>query len=484
MRRAQYHSVVAALVLATVGVLGIVGEGPVVTAQAAPPVFPVRANGAYLVDANNTPFPILGRVCWMVTRLSPAQYRAVLDDSAAKGFTAIEVKPPLAPNGFQHDSSGNLPFLKRLDGANWAGQVIPYNNINAEAPDFTTPNEAFWTGVDAFFAYAEQKGLLVMWFPAYVGYHNTDWWMDMMVANGATRMRNYGAWVANRYRNQRNLVWMIGGDKGTGQYPFSNAEMAAETAFVQGLKSVATVSTLYSSEWVRGSMSKDLFASDISLNGTYSSATDIINQGSRAWAFSPRTPAYAQEYPFEDAPNTGNVRPLTMYAWLSTIGGYLFGNGVFTSFEPSPDYRDYMNTPGTINAKHLNAFVRSISWHTLVPEITAVTANRGSTGAGNYVATAGNADRSLFLAYVPPSHPGNFTINMSVMGGTTTARWWDPNNGTYSSPTSDIPNSGNRQFTRPGNNSAGSGDWLLVLSTSAGTGTTPPAAPTNLSIIR
>jgi hypothetical protein len=466
-------------VFASVLRLGIIGEAPVATAQTASPAFPVRANGAYLIDANNNPFPILGRVCWMITRLSPANYRGVMDDSAAKGFTAIEVKPPLAPSGFQFDASGNLPFLKRLDGANWTGQVIPYSNINAEAPDFTTPNEAFWANVDAFFAYAEQKGLLVMWFPAYVGYNATDWWMDMMVANGATRMRTYGTWIANRYRNQKNLVWMIGGDKGTGQFPFNSNEMAVETAFVQGLKSVSTVSTLYSSEWLRGSMSKDLFASDISLNGTYASSTDIINQGARAWAYSPKTPAYAQEYPFEDLSGTGNVRPLTMYAWLSTIGGYLFGNGVFTDFESN--YPQYMNTAGTLHAQRLNTFIQSIAWYTLAPETTAITANKGSTGNQTWVASAVSSDRGLFVAYMPPSHGGSITVDMSVMRSVTTARWWDPTNGSYSTPTTGLPNSGGRTFTRPGNNSAGQGDWMLVLT--AGT-YTAPAPPTKVNIIR
>jgi hypothetical protein len=167
-------------------------------------------------------------------------------------MNAIEVKPPLAPEGYQFDANGNLPFLKRLDGATWSGQVIPYSDINSQAPDFTTPNEAFWAGVDAFLAYAEQKGLLVLWFPAYVGYDRTDWWMEMMVASGSTRMRTYGAWIANRYRSQKNLIWMLGGDKGTGAIPFNSSELAVESALIDGLKSVVTVSKEYSSEcpWV------------------------------------------------------------------------------------------------------------------------------------------------------------------------------------------------------------------------------------------
>lgn len=486
MFRARSRTIVAAVALSCLMVPDLEGRAPGATTEspAAPQVstqFPVRANGGTLVDVNGVPFPILGRVCWIVMPLSVADYRFVLDDTAAKGFNSIEVKAPITG---RPDGNGNLAFLKRLDGANWTGQVLPYNNINAEAPDFTTPNEAFWAGVDAFFAYAEQKGLLVFWFPAYVGYHNTDWWMEMMVANGSTKMRTYGAWVANRYRNQKNLVWMIGGDKGTGQFPFNASEMAVETAFVEGLKSVTTVAGEYSAEWLRGSITKDLLPQHITLNGTYASATDIINQGSRAWAWSPRVPAFAQEYPFEDLQGTGNVRPLTMYAWLSTIGGYLFGNGIFTSFEPNPDYRNYMNTPGTQNAQRLNAFIKSIPWHTLVPNNSAIVAGQGSTGNVTYIASARSTDGTLYVAYRPPNHTGSFTVNMSVMSGTSSARWWDPMSGAYANDASGLPNSGNRSFTPPGNNSAGSTDWMLVLSAGGSTTPPPPAAPTNVRIVR
>jgi hypothetical protein len=470
------------IALAGVFVLGIEDRGVLATpAPQAAAAFPVHSSGGTLVDANNVPFPILGRVTWMLTHRPVSEYRAVLDDTVAKGFNTIEVKPPISNEGFQRDGAGNLPFLKRLDGQNWNGQVLPYANINAEAPDFTTPNETFWQGIDAFFAYAEQKGLLVMWFPAYVGFHNTDWWMEMMVANGTTKMQSYGAWVANRYRNQKNLVWMIGGDKGTGAYPFSTQEMAVEVAFVNGLKSVATLSAEYSCEWVRNSICTDLLSQYITLNGTYSNSTEIVSQAARAWARSPRLPAFMQEYPFEN--NVDNVRPLTMYAWLSTIGGYLFGHGLFTEFAASPDYRNYMNTPGTQNAQHLNAFVKSIAWHTLVPNNTAIVGGQGSTANVSYIPGARSSDGSLYVAYRPPNHGGSFTVNMSVMSGTSSARWWDPMSGAYVNDATGIPNSGNRAFNVPGNNSAGQGDWLLVLSTGGGTTPPAPAAPTNVRIV-
>ena len=65
-------------------------------------------------------------------------------------------------------------------------------------------------------SYCESKGILVFLFPAYVGFQGGEQgWMQEMVANGTAKMQSYGAWIATRYQNQKNLVWMMGGDMGT-----------------------------------------------------------------------------------------------------------------------------------------------------------------------------------------------------------------------------------------------------------------------------
>src|SRR5882672_775250 len=103
----------------------------------AAPVFPVKysANSRYLVDQNNVPFPILGRTSWFITSLSVADYHTFIDDTAARGHTAIEL------HVLNHDPRGNhppfggnndLPFTKRLDGGSWSG-TLTYGNINNEA---------------------------------------------------------------------------------------------------------------------------------------------------------------------------------------------------------------------------------------------------------------------------------------------------------------------------------------------------------------
>src|SRR5262245_60668956 len=118
----------------------------------AAPVFPVKygPNNRYLTDQNNVPFPIMGRTAWFITSLSVTDYRTFIDDTAARGFNAIElhvVNHDPRGNHPPFNSAGDRPFLNRLNGTAWNG-VLTYGNINNDAPDFTTPNEAYWSSVD------------------------------------------------------------------------------------------------------------------------------------------------------------------------------------------------------------------------------------------------------------------------------------------------------------------------------------------------
>jgi hypothetical protein len=53
---------------------------------------------------------------------------------------------------------------------------------------------------------------------------------------------------------------------------------------------------------------------------------------------------------------------------------------------------------------------------------------------------------------------------MTSLAGAAKARWFDPSNGTYQdASTSPVANSGSHDFTPPGKNHAGDGDWVLLL---------------------
>ena len=257
--------------------------------------FPVKysANRRYLVDQNEVPFPIMGRTAWFVTSLSVTDYRTFVDDTAARHYNAIElhvINHDPRGNHPPFNGNGDAPFLNRLDGTSWNG------TLSGSAPDFTTPKEAYWTFVDGLLAYCESRGILVFFFPAYVGYLGGDQgWMQELVANGPSRIQSYGAWIANRYRNQRNLVWMMGGDMGTPPNGFNSSQTAVENALLNGLKSVAgQQSTLFSAEWDSGSIATDQvdFGDEMTLNGVYSHPGYVNPHARRAYIYTPIEPSF------------------------------------------------------------------------------------------------------------------------------------------------------------------------------------------------
>ncbi len=253
--------------------------------------FPVRygVTERFLADQNGVPFPIMGRTAWFITSLSVNDYHSFVDDSAARGYNAIEfhvVNHDARGNNPPFNGNGERPFVNRLDGSAWNGSLT-YGNINVEAPDFSTPNEAYWSFVDGLLSYCETKGMLVLLFPAYAGFQGgNQGWMQEMVANGPAKMQSYGTWIATRYRDQKNLVWMMGGDFGN----FTPGQIAVEGALLTGLKSVAGQQSIYfSAEWDSGTIGTDqqTFGGAMTLNGCYSFTGEVNGLGRHAYTHTP-----------------------------------------------------------------------------------------------------------------------------------------------------------------------------------------------------
>ena len=438
----------------------------------------------YLQDQVGQPFPILGRAAWVITSLSATDYRFFIDDTVNKGFNAIEfhvINHDPRDNNAPFAGNGALPFTLQLNGATWSG-ALTYGNINSEAPDFTRPNESFWTHIDSLLSYAESKGVLCLMFPAYVGYRGgAEGWMAEMTANGTARMSTYGAFLANRYKARGNIVWMLGGDYGTSPDTFTAPQLAVEQALLSGLKSVTGQKSVhYSAAWASASIYTDITDPTLKASGTLQGAYDftgnVNTQCRKAYGYSTVMPAFLVEGPYdEEGPDGNNVnpsatQPVRRFQWwgvLSSIGGHVAGNGYVWTFTPGV-WTNHLNTPGTQDMARLNAFVRSIAWQRLVPSglngmKTLITAGGSTEAAADYVAAAADPAGTLLVAYVPPAHSGNITVDMTAMGGPARARWYNPTTALYTLISSSIANTGTYYFAPPGNNGSGYDDWVLVL---------------------
>jgi Protein of unknown function (DUF4038)/Putative collagen-binding domain of a collagenase len=451
------------------------------TALAASVKFPVRpsVNARYLVDAAGQPFPILGRASWFVASLSQRDLDLYFGDCAKRGYTTLEfmlVGHDPRGNRVPFTDAGHAPFLKRLNGAPWDGKLTS-GDPKTEAPDFTTPNEDYWKEIDALLIRCEKNGMLACAFPAYVGYggNTPQGWMKEMEVNGPERMRAYGTFLAKRYRDQPNVVWMLGGDFGE----FNAGQTAVEKGLLEGLMDGApgNATKLRSAEWSSESIGTDQpdFGRYLTLNGAYSFDGYTADHARRAYAVTPIRPAFLLEEPYDEEFTDGtNVnahasQPVRRFQWwgsLGSIGGYISGNGYIWPF--GEKWRQHLDTPGARDMAQLNIFIRSIAWHSLVPSglggMRPLVTKGGSTErAPDFIAAAASLDGRLLVAYSPPDRWGAFAIDLGAMRGPARARWFDPTAGTYQDIDPALPNTGPHAFNVPGKNAAGQVDWVLVL---------------------
>jgi hypothetical protein len=150
-------------------------------------------DGHYLQYADGTPFFWLGDTGWeLFHRLTLEEIKTYLDDRAAKGFTVIQAV-----------------VLAEFDGLrrpNRYGEV-PLHNL-----DPTQPNEKYFTLVDSTFKMAQDRGLFIGLLPTW-GDKVTQMWGEGPVVFDSVNAYTYGRWLANRYKDYPNIVWILGGDR-------------------------------------------------------------------------------------------------------------------------------------------------------------------------------------------------------------------------------------------------------------------------------
>lgn len=443
--------------------------------------FPLKVsdNQRHLVDANQKPFPILGRTAWFIISQPVAGYQHFIDNTIQYGYNAVEMAAithwPMG-NHAPFNGEGEAPFVNRLNGEKWDG-VLKYQNKD-EAPDLLSPNEKYWRYLDQFLAYCESKNLMVFMFPAYLGYEGKEQgWMQELVANGNEKTKAYGAWIADRYKNRTNIVWMLLGDMGV----FDEPQRAAEEALITGLKSVkGQQSILYTAESFSGENAAENkhFGKDMTINGVYTweLKNPVPRQARRAYANQPVMPAFLLEEPYDEEGPDGNkynpnatqpVRRFQWWGWLGTIGGYISGNGYVWQFV-DPVWQQHLDTQGAKDMHRLNKFIGSIEWWKLVPSgldgTSNFVVNSVADTSAAYISVAASRDGNLLVAYAPPAHKGNMTIDATTLKQNLQAWWFDPTNGKYLSTKGNVGSKKNElTFTHPSRNSTNENDWVLLL---------------------
>jgi hypothetical protein len=500
------------------GVGGLTGAGSLAAVSNSAFPVSVSSNGRYLVHPDGTPFLLCADTTWSLFEDIPlASVNTYFATLVSQGFNAVSsnaiehhytlVKPP-------KERSGLLPFTQRMDGTSFTGSPNGttgaagtqgqfasdnYSNINNQAPDCTFINNAYWVNVETILNAALANGIMVLVWPGYLGFHaNDEGWLNEMTvwdavtgAGGFTgqsfanpaksKMWNYGAWMAARWKNYPNIIWVMGGDYGSNTQTLNTAQASAVSNLMAGLKSVAgQQSLLFTAHWDRPAISGDttLAAGAFDLQGCYADES-VAELARRGYAATPAKPTIGLEYFYENDLFGGSApyRKYVYWQFLGGIAGGFYGNEQIWRFDtgsPGTDWTTLLATQARLDAARQFALWKTLPWHRLKPSglggmISLITAGGGTASpqSTDYVAAAATSEGDLLLAYIPPAHTGSITVAMTAMAGSCRARWFDPANSSFTA-IGMIANSGTHAFTPPATNSAGDTDFLLVLDVPAG----------------
>jgi hypothetical protein len=428
------------------------------------PLLPLKAssNNRYLVGQNNVPFLMVGDGGGqtMFTNISLAGAATYLADRQAHGYNAIWCNVLGSNTGGRSNGStydGILPFTGILSGGNY---------------DVATPNSAYFARVDAMVNLAATYGIVVL-----MDAMDNNSWLSTYRANGNSAVYSFGAYLGNRYKNFKNVIWMTGNDFQTwNTTPGDNALAENVMAGIAGTdyNHIQTNELHYN---ISGSCDDPLLESFQGMASAYTyypSYYEVLHEYNTCF---PPVPTFMVEGYYEGV-TYGNLTPTTatnlmlrkVPYWVVLSGGsagYFAGDSYY---DFHAGWQEGIDSKAATQLGYFSSFMQSFAWYSLVPDQTneVVTAGYGTaTGNGfgniqtdNYVATGRIADGSLVLSYCPART--TITVDMTKLRGTITARWYDPTANMYLAIGS-FSNTGTHDFATPGNNSAGDPDWVLVL---------------------
>lgn len=426
--------------------------------------FPLKAsaNHRYLVDSQGVPFLTMGDSPQsMIANLSPRSMTLYMADRRRHGFNSILVDALCTTytggnsSGTAYD--GTAPFLTGSDPSSY---------------DLSTPNDAYFTELDALVKRAARYNLAVFLDPI-----ETGGWLVTLENNGDTKAYKFGLYLGQRYRSFANIVWESGNDFQSWSSSQTDNNLVHDVML--GIASadpshLQTIELNYDFSYSNQDTSlKNVLTLDACY--TYYETYDCFVQ---AYASAPTLPLFLTEANYEFENNTGALPgPAGPYVlreqayWTLTSGGVgqLYGSHYTWLFPPG--WQSSLDSPGALEIRYINGLFATLSWWNLVPDTShqVVTAGYGVYDGSNlnlttatYCTTAWITTGTHSLSYCP--NATTLTVNLAKFAGLTRARWYDPSNGTFTAISgSPFPNSGTQNFATPGNNHDGDPDWVLDL---------------------
>jgi hypothetical protein len=422
--------------------------------------FTVSANKRYILKEGK-PFVWVGDTAWeLFHRLDREEATFYLGKRAVQGFTIIQAVA-----------------LAEMDGINKP-------NTYGEKPlidnDPTKPNEAYFKHVDFIIDKANELGLNIGLLPTWGDKVFKDKWGTGPEILDEKNAKIYGKWIANRYKNRTNIIWVMGGDRnprpGTTDEAIWNA-MAA--GVVEGLggndKGLLTFhpqpNKEGSSEWFHD---EAWFDFNMFQTGHCRDAA-VFDRIQGSYERIPIKPVIDGEPIYEDHPvcfnanengttNAYDVRKAIYLDVFAGAFGFTYGcHDIWQMYSPKTEavngpktyWHFALDLPAAKQVKYLKKLIEARPILDRIPDQSLILENN-LMAYERIQATRGND-----YVFVYSVMGKSFTLQLGkISGQQCSAFWFSPRNGEVKDA-GKFENKGTKVFTPP---SSGYGqDWVLVV---------------------
>ena len=432
----------------------------------------VSENRRFLVTETGEPFFWLGDTAWeLFHRLSLAETEHYLEVRRQQGFNVIQAVILAEHDGLRvPNTNGHIPLC---------------------GDDPTRPNEFYFRHVDSVIRLAAEKGLYIGLLPTWGDKVCGEHWGTGPVIFNPENARVYGKFLGERYRNDANILWILGGDRPAEGYEVIWAAIADGIIEGLGFKPLMTYhprggssssTALHHADWLDMNMMQsghcltdtpnwDMIRADYerapvkpTLDGEPNYEHHPVDPYLRPWK-----PEYGR---FTDY----DVRKQAYRAVFAGACGHTYGShSIWQMYAPryapttfaSPYWDEAVHGPGARQMVHLKTLMLSrpylsrIPAPDLLPDVTPPPPPANNDDrinplrAAHPVATRDSAG-TYGLVYFPLAGQ-SLRVDLSRLAGRVKAEWYDPRNG-QSHPIGEFAPEV-VTFTSP----LGGPDWVLTL---------------------
>ena len=426
----------------------------------------VSENKRFLVTARGEPFFWLGDTAWeLFHRLNREDAELYFENRRRKGFNVIQAV-----------------ILAEIDGLHTPN---PYGEVPLYDNDPTRPNEAYFQHVDTLIRMAHDKGL-------YIGLLPT--WGDKIRPAHATNSKiifntenayQYGRYLGERYRDDTNIIWILGGDRDTEGLEIFWRSMASGINEGQGKHTLTTFHPQgghSSSTWLHQETWLDFNMIQSGHHDTDNPTWDMV---AHDYALEPTRPVLDGEPNYEDHPinwNTANgyltaydVRKQAYRALFAGAFGHTYGHqSIWQMYQSGREpiawplfaWQDAIDRPGAFQMRHVRTLMLSRPFLTRIPDQGLLLSDPRKKG--QHIQATRCSTGSYAFIYIPTAEQ-TVEVDVSKLSGDTLRAWWyNPRTGS-TEKIGEFAKEGKLTLTSP----VEGPDWVLILD-DASQGFLPP----------